>query len=664
MNILILMSQLPFRPDTGAKIRTFNLIRELAPKHDITIVAYGRKKKDLYKARALEKFCREIVIVERHAVFGYLKLLEGLFSRLPYGVIRYSSGAMKKALEKLTSSKKYDLIHCDSLQMSLNMRGIKGIPRLLTEHNIESEIVRRLAEKEKEGLRKAFLGSQYLKLKRYEIEACRSFPNVVTVSELDRGYLADHVNGEKLHVVPNGVDAAYFRPGLSREDEPSPERAKDLVFTGSMDWPPNEDAVVYFSEQILPLIWNWNPEVRFSVVGRAPSKRVLDLGAQDDRVRVTGEVDDVRPYIDGASVFVVPLRVGGGTRLKILEAMAMARPVVSTPVGAEGLLVTERENIVIAKTPYEFAGVVLELLSDKGRRDTLGKAGRKLVEDKYGWDRIAPELDKVWFEASGAGELPILLYHDIAGDDDDITSVDARRKPYVLKISEFERQMKYLHDEGFRTVGLDEFPSLADHPQKNKLVAIVFDDGLMSNYRMALPVLMKYGQKAAFFITAGRVGENGMMDWDQIIRLKKAGMTIGSHSMSHSIPLELDQDELRYELRGSKELLEEKLDAKIDLFSSPTGYHDPRLARTARMCGYAKMLVSKPRLNKLKNRFILSKTSIKRGYSFGKFIRIVERKPAEYVTLSAEHGVRKGMRAILGYKGYEFLRAGILGGVR
>ena len=222
---------------------------------------------------------------------------------------------------------------------------------------------------------------------------CQLADGVVAVSEADKAALQQLVPGLDVTVVPNAVDMEYYS---SADIRPAPLSSHSLVFTGKMDFRPNVDAVLWFCREVLPLVRSKMPDVRFYIVGRSPHRRVLRL-ADAPAVTVTGYVDDVRSYIAGACVYVAPLRIGGGTRLKVLEAMAMSKPIVSTSLGCEGFegLVPGRE-LLLADAPQEFAQQVIELLDDASRRKRLGRAARRFVEQRYDWRLIVPRLEQIY----------------------------------------------------------------------------------------------------------------------------------------------------------------------------------------------------------------------------------------------------------------------------
>jgi glycosyltransferase involved in cell wall biosynthesis len=259
-------------------------------------------------------------------------------------------------------------------------------PKVLFTHNVEAQIWERHFHVARNPVWKAACYREFRMMESMEHDYLRRAYHVLAVSEVDRDAFARFVDPAKISVIPTGVDVDYFRPA------PEMEQPNTLVFTGSMDWMPNEDGIFYFAERILPLIRNEIPETVLWVVGRKPSSRLLKLADRDPRVKVTGTVPDIRPHIAKASVYVVPLLVGGGTRLKIFEAMAMSKAVVSTSIGAEGLPVVSGQNILLADEPQEFARQVVALLRNSARRNDLGRCARMLVEQNHSWNSIGKYL--------------------------------------------------------------------------------------------------------------------------------------------------------------------------------------------------------------------------------------------------------------------------------
>jgi glycosyltransferase involved in cell wall biosynthesis len=258
---------------------------------------------------------------------------------------------------------------------------------VLFEHNVEYQIWQRLAALERRPWLRALFEIEWRKLRAREADTCRLAHLTIAVSDDDRRRLEQIAPGIEAVSIPTGVDTGYFTPDFSAE------RPAHLVFSGSMDWHPNEDAVLHFVDATLPRIRAEVPDVTFTVVGRNPTSRLREV-AERAGIHVTGTVRDVRPAIAAGAVYVVPLRAGGGTRLKIFEALAMARAVVSTTVGAEGLGITPGRHFVVADDPPAFAREVVSLLRDPERRRSLGTTGRALVETCYSWPTIGRAFEQ------------------------------------------------------------------------------------------------------------------------------------------------------------------------------------------------------------------------------------------------------------------------------
>lgn len=391
MKILWLKSELLHPVDKGGKIRTYQMLRQLKRGHQVTYLSLATDADPAEAYVRAREYCHRLVTVPwrepaRFSAAFYRGLAANLASPLPYAVEKYRSAAMRRAVDaELAERGDYDVVVCDFLAPSVNLPGRLPVASVLFEHNVEATIWRRHAETAS-GVRRAFFRSQWRKMARYEREACRRFDAVAAVSELDRDAIRDEYGVDCVLDVPTGVDHDYFRP-LGGEPSPS-----EIVFTGSMDWMPNEDGVLWFAREVLPLVAREVPGARFTVVGRKPTAAVVELGRSDPRVTVTGRVDDIRPYVDRAAAFVVPLRVGGGTRLKIYEAMAMAKAVVSTSVGAEGLPLESGSDLLVADEPADLARAVVRLLADRDEARRMGETARELVRERFGWDRAADSL--------------------------------------------------------------------------------------------------------------------------------------------------------------------------------------------------------------------------------------------------------------------------------
>jgi sugar transferase (PEP-CTERM/EpsH1 system associated) len=374
-------------PDTGGKIRSYNILRELARHHSITFFSfYGAHDGDQHSD--LEKIFDRVVCVplDLPAPKSAAEMLDyglRLFSSQPYGITKYCRSVVRRRLQSLLQQESYDVILCDFAVAGGVIPWDSPTPKVLFTHNVEAAIWRRHYEVATNPIWKAISLREWRKMEAAELRYLRLADHVLTVSETDRDTFGTLIDSAKLTVIPTGVDVNYFQPMAVGENQNS------LVFTGSMDWLPNEDAILYFADAILPLIRSQCPEVTLEVVGRSPSRKLQALAETEKSIRLTGWVEDIRPFVARGSVCIVPLRIGGGTRLKIFEAMAMGKAVVSTSVGAEGLPVRSGENILLADSPKDFADSVSLLLRDPGERMRLGTAARTLVQENYSWQRVA-----------------------------------------------------------------------------------------------------------------------------------------------------------------------------------------------------------------------------------------------------------------------------------
>jgi polysaccharide biosynthesis protein PslH len=392
VNILWLKTELLHPVDKGGRIRTYHMLRELKRHHHITYLTLDDGSAAPDAAALAEEYCDDLVRVpfrtrpKRSPAF-YSELLRNLASPLPYAIWKYRSPAMRRAIEEAARRRNTDVIVCDFLAPSLNVPERRPCPAVLFQHNVEATIWERHTQIASNPVTKAYVKQQWRRMQRFERSQCRRFDHVVAVSPRDAEVFRNEYHVTRVSAIPTGVDTEYFRPTGRTRPEPY-----DLVFTGSMDWLPNEDCIVYFVEAILPRVREAVPAVTVTVVGRNPSPRVMALARRDPAVRVTGSVPDVRPYIERAAVFVVPLRIAGGTRLKIYEAMAMEKAVVSTSVGAEGLPARDGVDIVLADEPETFAAALSRLLNDRGRAERLGRRAAQVVRAEFGWGRVAEEF--------------------------------------------------------------------------------------------------------------------------------------------------------------------------------------------------------------------------------------------------------------------------------
>jgi sugar transferase (PEP-CTERM/EpsH1 system associated) len=388
VHLLWLKTELLHPLDKGGRIRTYQMLRHLVRDHRITYLTLDDGRCDADAVERAAEYCTDLVrIPVRTAAKGspafYWELVRNLASPLPYAVAKYRSVAMEREIARCVRAS-IDLVVCDFLFPAVNVPERLPVPAVLFQHNVEATIWQRHAAVASHPLERAYLHRQWLRMQAFERTQCRRFDHVVAVSPEDAAAFATTYDARAVSDVPTGVDTDYFRPTGASASDPHA-----LLFTGSMDWMPNEDAVAHFADAILPAIESEIPDVSFSIVGRNPSPSVCGLVQKRSRVRVTGTVPDVRPYLETARVFVVPLRVGGGTRLKIFEAMAMEKAIVTTSIGAEGLPVRHGEHLLIADTAPAFAEAVLRLLRDPADAAAIGARAAELVRSRFGWRHAA-----------------------------------------------------------------------------------------------------------------------------------------------------------------------------------------------------------------------------------------------------------------------------------
>ena len=375
--------------DRGGRRRSFETVRALAERHDVTLATTHGNDDELVGLRAALPGVETLSWpwhIPKHGSPGFaLALARSWASELPVDLFRCRVPELGREVQTRLHEAVFDVCVVDFLAAAPNAPLRGATPVVLFAHNVEHQIWRRLAGVEARRLHKALLEIEWRKMRLYEDRVVAAVDRTIAVSESDRALFCSRVPRASVGAVPTGVDPDYFR------SDGAAELPNTLVFVGAMDWYPNEDAVLHFAADILPRLQRAVPEATLTVVGRNPSERVRALGPA---VRVSGTVDDVRPYLGSASVVVVPLRVGGGTRLKIFEALAMQKAVVSTTIGAEGLPLETGEHFVRADEPAAFAGAVVDLLRDPGRRAALGAAGRGLVEARYGWAAVARAFER------------------------------------------------------------------------------------------------------------------------------------------------------------------------------------------------------------------------------------------------------------------------------
>ncbi|HIQ04824.1 MAG TPA: glycosyltransferase [Anaerolineae bacterium] len=405
LRILMLTPQLPYPPHQGTSIRNYNLLAHLARHHDVELLSFLQPGDNLFSTSPLWQVCRWIETVPAPHRTLRQRVWTTLSSRWPDMALRLASLAMEARLEVLLTVGEYDVVQIEGIEMAryshiVRRRARKDTLLVFDDHNAEYLLQKRTFLTDLRHPRR-WLGAlyslvQWQKLVHYEREMCRMADHVLAVSEADATALRQLLPDLSVIIVPNGVDVHYYadyKPATGTSTRPLAPHA--LVFTGKMDFRPNVDAVLWLSHEVLPLVQRQIPDAHFYVVGQKPHRRLRSL-AHTSSITITGWVEDVRPYIAGAAVYVVPLRMGGGTRLKLLEAMAMGKAIVSTGLGAEGFDVTDGRELLLADEPAAFADAVVSLLRDPDWRSRLGQQASAFARAHYDWESIVPRLEALY----------------------------------------------------------------------------------------------------------------------------------------------------------------------------------------------------------------------------------------------------------------------------
>jgi polysaccharide biosynthesis protein PslH len=391
MKILWVKSDFLHPTTKGGHIRTLETLKRLHPRHEIHYVALDLPEQPRGVERSRE-YCTKAYPVPHSAPargsirFG-LQLAASLFSALPLAVIRYRSDEMRRQVEALVRTEDFDSIVCDFLFPAANLPDLGAT--VLFQHNVEALIWKRQMDNAAGPAHRFYFRGQYDRMQRYEGQVCRGAKSVIAVSAADVHAMRSLYGVSRIAAVPTGVDLDYFAPSAR------PVPTADLVFAGSMDWMPNIDGIQWFVEEVLPLIRKRRPDCSLVIAGRSPTADILRMAAKDSRIRVTGTVSDIRPYLWESAVSIVPLRIGGGTRLKIYEAMAAKIPVVSTNIGAEGLDIRNGDDIHIANSPVEFSERCLALLDDPGARSRMADIAFSIVASRYSWEIVSRKFEEL-----------------------------------------------------------------------------------------------------------------------------------------------------------------------------------------------------------------------------------------------------------------------------
>lgn len=397
MRVLWISQNIPYPPRGGVLQRNYNLLRQVAKVHEVYLIAFNQSiflssEIEMKNAMtALKEFCRAIEVVtiptDRWKYYKQFLLVRSLLSKKPYTVLWTKDKLMGNLVARVRKSFNPDLIYYDTIGLAEYCDFSPNQIHVLNHHNIESAMMLRRAKKELNLLAKVYLLQEAKKIRMYEQKVCSLFHLNMVVSDLDSVTLENIMSGSRVALIPNGVDLEYFSPSEMAKND------KSMVFAGGMNWYPNREAMLFFARELWPLIKQNHPDASMNVIGRSPPAELRKLALSDSAFRVLGFVEDVRQYMNKSMVYVCPIQNGGGTRLKILDALSMGIPIVATTLAIEGLPLEPERHVLVGDTPQVFTSQINRLFDSLDLRRRLAEEGRKFVKKNYDWSIIGKLLN-------------------------------------------------------------------------------------------------------------------------------------------------------------------------------------------------------------------------------------------------------------------------------
>ncbi len=403
LHVVVVDEELPYPPTSGKRIRTLNLTLRLARRHRLTYLCHRNGDPDeardaaaFFAEHDIETVVVDRVVPPKSGPLFYGRLAANLLSPLPYSVATHASRALRTAVEQYSTRHEVDLWQCEWTPYAEALRGLTNQRKLVMAHNVESLIWQRYGETENNPLKRWYIRRQWHKYERFERRAFAEATRTVAVSPEDAALMREQFGAARVDVVDNGVDTSYFRPASVPRD------FGRILYLGSLDWRPNLDAVRVLLDDLFPAVRTREPAARLWVVGRNPPDWLRRKVALTPHTELHADVADVRPFLHECGVLAVPLRIGGGSRLKILEALACGTPVVATPVGAEGLCLEPGRHLTVVEGPAQMADALVKAI--RGPEEELERAerGRRVVLERYDWDALADRLEQVWLRCVSA----------------------------------------------------------------------------------------------------------------------------------------------------------------------------------------------------------------------------------------------------------------------
>jgi glycosyltransferase involved in cell wall biosynthesis len=402
--VLWLSHFIPFPPKGGNLQRSYNLIRELSKVHDLTLLSFNQSNiigtpELLQIAKEhFSEFCIVADVIdipsENSTVRRFFLLLKSLLPLRTYTVSWLESKEFARKLDQLISDNHFDIIHVDTISLAPYVSHLQDIKIVLNHHNIESAMMLRRAENESNLFRKLYFYQEGIKLQKLEREICNKFALNITCSDLDSERLKSAASVTDCISIPNGVDLDYFQP-IATQVKP-----KSLVFAGGLSWYPNLDAMTFFLKSVWPELVQQVPDISLTVIGKNPPTWMLDMQKEYSNLHVTGFVDDVRPYLAEAQIYICPIKDGGGTKLKVLDALAMGKALVGDAIACEGIDVVNNKSVIFASTPIEYINKIKFLIDNPEIGEELASNGAQLIREHYSFQGIGKKMANVYSELS------------------------------------------------------------------------------------------------------------------------------------------------------------------------------------------------------------------------------------------------------------------------
>ena len=420
--VLWLSHVVPYPPAGGVLQRSFNLLREVAKVNDVTLIAFvqpawlvdsfGSVPEGLEKARkVLSTFCQSVQFVDLPFGTGRLgriaRLCRGFVSSKGYTGSWLDGARTLEAYARLWGDKQFDIVHVDTISLDSYRSAFNGSRILLTHHNAESHMIGRRLERAGNPFHRIYLRREFVALERIERRVVPEYDENIVCSEVDRRRLLELVPGARISVVPNGVDVDYFQP------LPVPTTSRSMVFAGNMGWYPNAEAARFIVKQLWPMAKQVVSDIEMDLIGARPPREAVELAGRDPAWRTHGFVTDIRPLVARAFAYVCPISDGGGTRLKILDAMAMGKAIVAHPIACEGLDLEHGRNVLFAETPEQFVQAIALLVQEPGLQGELGGKARRLAVERYSFGILGSMLNDVYERALGLGPSRELRGHPL-----------------------------------------------------------------------------------------------------------------------------------------------------------------------------------------------------------------------------------------------------------